>query len=107
MRTVHVIGKDRFMKVIASKFGSLAMLLGIAGLDTGNKIVRKRVAEIETSRDPIKITIHYRSYAWVLWVGEHPNKQPAKLRCEKCRRQASDLFGGICSICVANVKGSD
>jgi len=95
------------MKVIADKFGSLALLLGIAGLDTTNKIVRERVTEIETSRDPIKIVIHYRSYAWVLWVGEHPNKQPVKLRCEKCKRQASDLFGGLCSVCDANAKGSE
>lgn len=80
MRTVHVIGKPRFMEVIASKFGSLSMLLGLAGLDTSNKLVRQRIDEIQTTRDPIKISIHFRSHVWVLWVGEHPkglaNKNP-------------------------------
>lgn len=80
MRTTHVISKAKFMEVIASKFGSLAMLLGIAGVDTRNKIVRERVGEIETSRDPIKIVINYKSFVWVLWVGEgaRPSKTANK-----------------------------
>lgn len=86
MRTTHVISKSKFMEVIASKFGSLAMLLGIAGVDTRNKLVRERVGEIETSRDPIKIVINYKSFVWVLWVGEGvgiKKKQPMAMIAEK------------------------
>lgn len=60
MKTKIKARKKTIIKWINEKFGSLAMLAGVAGVDTSAPGVRSLLDQVVTSREPVILSLKWR-----------------------------------------------
>lgn len=89
MKTKIRARKKTVMKWIEGKFGSLAMVAAAVGLDTTTPGVQALLNDVVKSRDPVTLSIGWRSHVIAVLIEHH--KTPLVTKMEGDTNYVSEL----------------